>query len=150
MAASVPLKARCFLYRAEAQYRSGDYQSALASYETLYAKDESNEACKTGLSLCLLETGDYDRAKSLGVILGQVYSRIARDQINAGQYDEALNTIDTGLAEAGADDVGREELTFNQAVAWEYKGDYKSPGDPGKLRPEIHSRRKRSPGAGIF
>ena len=118
-------ESQMLLYRAEAQYRSGDYQSALASYETLYAKDESNEACKTGLSLCLLETGDYDRAKSLGVILGQVYSRIARDQINAGQYDEALSTIDTGLAEAGADDVGREELTFNQAVAWEYKGDYK-------------------------
>ena len=102
-------ESQMLLYRAEAQYRSGDYQSALASYETLYAKDESNEACKTGL----------------GVILGQVYSRIARDQINAGQYDEALSTIDTGLAEAGADDVGREELTFNQAVAWEYKGDYK-------------------------
>ena len=118
-------ESQMLLYRAEAQYRSGDYQSALASYETLYAKDESNEACKTGLSLCLLETGDYDRAKSLGVILGQVYSRIAKDQINAGQYDEALSTIDTGLAEAGADDVGREELTFNQAVAWEYKGDYK-------------------------
>lgn len=94
-------ESQMLLYRAEAQYRSGDYQSALASYETLYAKDESNEACKTGLSLCLLETGDYDRAKSLGVILGQVYSRIARDQINVGQYDEALSTIDTGLAEAG-------------------------------------------------
>lgn len=125
MAASVPLKARCFYTGPRLSTEAEITSPALASYETLYAKDESNEACKTGLSLCLLETGDYDRAKSLGVILGQVYSRIARDQINAGQYDEALSTIDTGLAEAGADDVGREELTFNQAVAWEYKGDYK-------------------------
>lgn len=113
------------LYRAEAQYRSGDYQSALAAYETLYAKDDSNETCKAGLALCLLETGDYDRAKSLGVIQGQVYSRIAKDQINAGNYDDALSTIETGFSEAGADEVGREELTYNQAVAWEYKGDYK-------------------------
>ncbi len=118
-------ESQMLLYRAEAQYRSGDYQSALATYETLYAEDENNETCKTGLALCLLETGDYDRAKSLGVILGQVYSRIAKDQINAGNYDEALNTIETGFSEAGADDVGREELTYNQAVAWEYKGDYK-------------------------
>lgn len=113
------------LYRAEAQYRSGDYQSALAAYETLYAKDDSNETCKAGLALCLLETGDYDRAKSLGVIQGQVYSRIAKDQINAGSYDDALSTIEIGFSEAGADEVGREELTYNQAVAWEYKGDYK-------------------------
>lgn len=118
-------ESQMMLYRAEAQYRSGDYQSALATYEALYAKDESNETYKTGLALCLLETGDYDRAKSLGVILGQVYSRIAKDQINAGNYDDALNTIETGFSEAGADDVGREELTYNQAIAWEYKGDYK-------------------------
>lgn len=118
-------ESQMMLYRAEAQYRSGDYQSALATYESLYAKDESNETYKTGLALCLLETGDYDRAKSLGVIQGQVYSRIAKDQINAGNYDDALSTIETGFSEAGADEVGREELTYNQAVAWEYKGDYK-------------------------
>ena len=118
-------ESQMMLYRAEAQYRSGDYQSALATYESLYAKDESNETYKTGLALCLLETGDYDWAKSLGVIQGQVYSRIAKDQINAGNYDDALSTIETGFSEAGADEVGREELTYNQAVAWEYKGDYK-------------------------
>ena len=59
------------------------------------------------------------------MIQGQVYSRIAKDQINAGNYDDALSTIETGFSEAGADEVGREELTYNQAVAWEYKGDYK-------------------------
>ncbi len=118
-------ESQMLLYRAEAEYRSEDYASALSTYETLYDKDEANETYKTGLALCLLETGDYDRAKSLGVILGQVYSRIAKDQINAGSYDEALATIETGFSEAGSDEVGRAELTYNQAVAWEYKGDYK-------------------------
>lgn len=74
-----------------------------------------------------METGDYDRAKSLGVIQGQVYSRIAKDQINAGNYDDALSTIETGFSEAGADEVGREELTYNQAVAWEYKAITRKP-----------------------
>lgn len=118
-------ESQMMLYRAEAEYRSGDYASALATYETLYDRDETNETYKTGLALCLLETGDYDRAKSLGVILGQVYSRIAKDQINAGSYDDALATIETGFSQAGNDEVGRAELTYNQAVAWEYKGDYK-------------------------
>lgn len=117
-------ESQMLLYRAEAEYRSGDYASALATYETLYEKDETNETYKTGITLCLLETGDYDRAKSLGVILGQVYSRIAKDQINAGNYDDALATIETGFSESGADEVGRAELIYNQAVAWEYKGDY--------------------------
>lgn len=118
-------ESQMLLYRAEAEYRSEDYQAALATYETLYGKDGQNETYRTGLALCLLETGDYDRALTLGVISGQIYNRMAKDQINAGNYDEALNTIETGLSEAGADDEGRKELTFNQAVAWEYKGDYK-------------------------
>ena len=118
-------ESQMMLYRAEAEYRSGDYQAALKSYETLYGKDNTNETYKTGLALCLLETGDYDRALTLGVIQGQIYNRKAKDQINAGNYDDALSTIETGFAEAGADDVGRKELLFNQAVAWEYKGDYK-------------------------
>ncbi len=117
-------ESQMMLYRAEAQYRSQDYAAALASYETLYEKDDANEVYKTGLALCLLETGDYDRAKSLGVILGQVYSRIAKDQINAGSYEEALATIETGFSEAGDDTVGRAELTYNQAVVYEYQGDY--------------------------
>ncbi len=118
-------ESQMLLYRAEAEYRSEDYKAALATYETLYGKDGQNETYRTGLALCLLETGDYDRALTLGVIPGQIYNRMAKDQINAGNYDEALNTIETGLSEAGADDEGRKELTFNQAVAWEYKGDYK-------------------------
>ena len=42
-------------------------------------------------------------------------------------YLDILKLCDlfTGFSEAGADEVGREELTYNQAVAWEYKGDYK-------------------------
>lgn len=118
-------ESQMMLYRAETEYRGGDYQAALKSYETLYGKDNTNETYKTGLALCLLETGDYDQALTLGVIQGQIYNRKAKDQINAGNYDDALSTIETGFAEAGADDVGRKELLFNQAVAWEYKGDYK-------------------------
>lgn len=118
-------QSQMLLYQAEASYRNGDYAAALEVYEMLYKKDESNETYRTGLALCLLETGDYDRALTLDVIKGQVYSYIAKAQIEAGNYDDALNTIETGFSEAGADEVGRKELTFNQAVAWEYKGDYK-------------------------
>ena len=54
------------------------------------------------------------------MIDGYVYNLKAVEQINAGEYDAALELIRQGL-EAG-DSV--QDLSYNQAVAWENKGDF--------------------------
>lgn len=86
------------LYRGEAEYRNGDYEAALHTYNLLLGKDGKNKEYQTGAALCLIETGAYDQALEYHVVDGQVYNRMAVDEIKAGKYDDAINTVDMGRA----------------------------------------------------
>lgn len=125
------IEEQTLLYRGEAEYRLGDYAAALHTYETLLEQEPDNADYKKGAALAMIETGDYKGALSLGVINARVYSRMAKNQIETGQYDEALVSVEAGtLALAQEEAVEdheeiRGELMFHEAVAWEYKSDFK-------------------------
>ncbi len=72
--------------------------------------------------LCLVETGDYAAALDLEVLQGPVYNRMAKEQIEAGDYERALEYIELG--KTFAEESAGRELAFNEAAAWEYKHDY--------------------------
>lgn len=115
-------EANVLLHRAEAEYRQGDYAAALHTYELLLKTDGENEEYKKGAVICLTETGDYEKALELDVLQDRVYSRMAAEQIEAGQYDKALEYI--GLGKTFSDETAQKTLKYNEAVAWEYKSDY--------------------------
>lgn len=108
--------------RADAEYRLGDYTAALHTWQLLLEKDEEKNAYKEGVVLCLMETGDYEEALKQGVLESRIYNKMALDQINNGAYDQALETIEKGMQ--SEDTSGRADLAYNQAVAYENKGDF--------------------------
>ncbi len=110
------------LNRAEAEYNQGDFEAALSTYQLLMESDKDNELFKKGAVLCMVETGAYEEALALNVLQSQVCSRMAAEQIEAGQYDEALATITRGRG--FPDSSAARNLDFNEAVAYEYKADF--------------------------
>ncbi len=108
------------LYRADAEFRLPDYDAAQNTYEILLEAEPENADYKKGIALCLVEKGDYDAALAYGVIDGYIYNLKAVEQIRAEEYDAALELIEKGKA---AGDSG-QDLAFNEAVAWENKGDF--------------------------
>lgn len=124
------------LYRAEAEYQLQDYAAALHTYEILLKGDHKEELYRKGAALSRMETGDYAGALELGIMDAEVYNRMAKEQIEQGQYDEALASIEQGLnawnqqtetVQDGQtiDPSVKRHLEFQQAVAYEYKSDYK-------------------------
>lgn len=73
----------------------GDYDHARASYQAVMQEEGESAAMYNGLAMCA---------------------------IAAGEYDEALSYIETGLALEG--DEGEQQLLFNEIVAWEGKLDF--------------------------
>ncbi|MGN0158300.1 MAG: tetratricopeptide repeat protein [Brotaphodocola sp.] len=130
------LEEETLLYRAEAEYRLQDYSAALHTYQILLKKDKHKFIYQKGVALALLETGDLEGALEMHVIDAYVYNRMAKEQIESGQYDEALVTIGQGISELdfASSEVQsytqeeiqmlKKDLSFNQAVAYEYKSDY--------------------------
>lgn len=129
------------LYRAEAEYQLGDYPAALHTWKILLEKDKKNPVYQKGVAIGLMETGDLNGALAMDVINAYVYNRMARAQIEAGQYDDALASVNLGRAaldeDAAARAAGeegiysaeealsiRKHLAFNEAVLYEYKSDY--------------------------
>lgn len=108
------------LYRADAEFRLRDYDAAQNTYELLSKENEENRDYKKGMARCLVEKGDYDGALALGVIDGYIYNLKAVEQIRAGEYDSALELIEKGKAAGDA----MQDLSFNEAVVWENKGDF--------------------------
>lgn len=108
--------------RAEAEYRLGDYTAALHTWQLLAEKDGEKDIYKEGIVLCLIQTGDYEEALKQGVLESRVYNKMALEQMNNGQYDQALETIARGMQ--SQDTSGRADLAYNQAVAYENKGDF--------------------------
>lgn len=110
------------LNRAEAEYRQGSYDKALETYRLLLEDDRDSDMAKRGAALCLMEQGSYEEALALEVLQAQVYNRMAADQIEAGQYEEALASINLGRG--FSDSLAAQDLSFNEAVAYERMGDY--------------------------
>lgn len=116
------------LYRAEAEYQLQDYEAALHTYEILLKEDNKKELYRKGAALCRMETGDYAGALELGIMDAEVYNRMAKEQIEQGRYDEALASVEQGLNawnRQPIDPSAKRHLEFQQAVAYEYKSDYK-------------------------
>ena len=110
------------LHRAEAECHLQDYDAALHTYELLRTSDEENSEYKTGAAICMLAKGDTASALALGVIDGHVYNHMAVEKIRSEEYDAALELIDKGMA-AGNEEAN-QYLLYNQAIAWESKGDF--------------------------
>ena len=108
--------------RAEAEYKQGDFAAALATYQIILKADSENEMARQGAALCLAEAGEWDQALALGVLQSQIYSRMAAAQIEAGQYEEAMQTIAQGRSLP--DQSAARNLDFNEAVIREKQGDF--------------------------
>lgn len=116
------LETDALLFRAEAEYQQADYAAALHTYELLLEEDPDHEAYKMGAAQCLMELGDCAAAMSYEVLQGRIYARMAKDQIEAGQYESALESIDLGRT--FYDEAAARELDYNEAVVYEFQGDY--------------------------
>lgn len=131
------------LYRAEAEYQLGDYAAALHTYQILLKEDKRNLVYQKGVAIGLMETGDLEGALAMDVINAHVYNRMAKAQIEAGQYEDALNCVtlgitaldeDAALRASGKDGIYtaeealsiRRNLAFNEAVVYEYMSDYET------------------------
>ena len=54
---------------------------------------------------------------------GSIYNLIASSEMASGNYEDALATVQRGLANASS---GRQELYRNEIIAYEYLGDFAS------------------------
>ena len=73
----------------------GDYEHARASYQSIMQESGESPMLYNGLAMCA---------------------------IAAGEYDEALSYIDLGLVME--EEEGKQQLRFNEIVAWEGKLDF--------------------------
>lgn len=112
----------------------GDYDAAESDLNQ--ALDKGNEEALLGLGKCAAASGDYDTAiadiekyiSENGVseddaqLAAVTYELYASSLIGAGRYDEALQACQDGLAVG--DSTTEAALTFDEAVVYEYQGDW--------------------------
>lgn len=108
--------------RAEALYEIEEYEQALESWQRLIEADPDNEEYKENAVLCMLETGDYEEALKLGVLQSRIYNKMALEKLAISDYEGALSVIQQGMAVD--DGSAAADLAYNQAVAYEYRGEY--------------------------
>lgn len=111
---------------------AGDYDKALEEYQKAYEKKPgAAEAEDTMLSLgqALTDAGRFDEAMKLyqnamndGVQNGELYNRMGLCELDAGNYDQALQYMEQGLQTG--DTAARKKLLYNQAVVYEKKLDF--------------------------
>ncbi|MCD8083247.1 MAG: tetratricopeptide repeat protein [Clostridiales bacterium] len=109
--------------RAEAEYREGDYEAALVTWQKLMEADPDNTDYKTGAVMCLIETGDLDAALQIGVAQGRIYNQMAVQRIAIEDYEMAEQYITLGKAYTD-DETAQKELAYNEAIVAEGTGDY--------------------------
>ena len=104
-----------------------DYIQAESYLLTAY--DEGNKEAAYYLAMTYEKKQDYVNAENLyKEYLSEhpndygIYNQYGAYLIGRGYYDNALVYIETGLELAADED--KQELLFNQAVCYEYKGDY--------------------------
>lgn len=108
--------------RAEAEYLQQDYQASLHTWRILLETDESSRRYKEGVVLCLLETGGLDEALSMEALQSRVYNKMAVEQIEAREYEKALETIERGIQ--APEKSAMEDLLYNQAAVYGYLGEF--------------------------
>ena len=109
----------------------GSLEEAKEKYQTLYAQNRGGaDTLKLlqALGAALREAGKPDEATELyqqavddGAANGELYNMLALNELEFGEYDQALAFIEKGLA---ASDGAREKLLYNKAVAYERKLDF--------------------------
>lgn len=153
-------------YRAEAEYKAGDYEAAAHSYGIMiqvdgekpeylnyrclslilagqtdqaledftksYAMDKQAPGSKEALlalGSALEEQGRHDDAIALynsavadGANNSELYNRMGLCMIDNEDYDQAISYFEKGISAGEGDALA--ELYFNQAVAYEYKGEF--------------------------
>ena len=141
-------------YRGEAEFMLGDYGAAAYTYDTLAKVDKpraeyyylgavslANSGDQDGaenrlesgkseaLGAAYMTAGDEEKADELyqtlvdeGFSSTEVYNRWMMAAMEKGNYEEALQHAEAGLALS--DDRAKKEIAFNQAVCYEYLGQY--------------------------
>lgn len=117
-------EAEVLSYRGEAEYKQKDYQAALHTYELLVKAEGEKERYQRMLCYIQTELGNYEAALSYGFADAEVYSRMALQNMEQEDYGNALENVRKGIEACAADNPVMQELTFNQAVIYEKKGDF--------------------------
>lgn len=153
-------------YRAEAEYKAGDYSAAAHTYDILlevdgekpeylnmrcmsralsgeldkaledftrsYSLDKqafAGEEAVLTLGAALEEGGQpltaitlYEQALADGMNNSELYNRMGVCMLDEKDYDKAISYFEQGIAAGGQEAM--DKLYFNQAVAYEYKGEF--------------------------
>lgn len=109
-------------------YHVGRYSEAVTELEKVDAKSHADAALYLGMTY--EATGDYNYAASVyntGMETSTnpaLYNRLGLCQMKRGAYEEALQAFQKGLM---CEDTSlKQSLRFNEAVAYEYAGDFKT------------------------
>lgn len=116
------LEKNVLMYKAEAEYKKGDYQAAVATCDILIAADGDKDEYLRLKSQGQMELGLYEEALTYLPLAPVVHNRIALQAIEEGRYEDALASIESGLA-AGDTEASRN-LEVNRAVVYERMGDF--------------------------
>lgn len=108
--------------RAEAEYLEADYGASLHTWQLLLENDEDSRKYKEGAVLCLLANGSLDEALAMEALQSRVYNKIAVGQIEAKEYEQALETIERGIQ--APEKSAMEDLLYNQAAVYGYMGEF--------------------------
>lgn len=121
--------------RCAARAQTGDWAGALEDYNR--AKELDTEKTAPGRIEAMLAAGAsleqrgataeamtlYSGAEAEGVESAELFNRMGLCKLGEDDYGEAITYFNRGLSAIDADSV--PELLFNQAVAYEYQGDFK-------------------------
>lgn len=109
-------------------YHVGRYSEAVSALEKVDTKSHADAALYLGMTY--EATGDYNYAASVymsGMETSTnpaLYNRLGLCQMKRGAYEEALQAFQQGLM---CEDTSlNQSLRFNEAVAYEYVGDFKA------------------------
>ncbi len=115
------------LERGKLYYYLQEYDNAKTELERA---DESDAEVLLYKGLVYDALGDFAYAKTMYEAYleqesadGSIYNLIASSEMASGNYEDALATVQRGLANASS---GRQELYRNEIIAYEYLGDFAS------------------------
>ncbi len=109
-------------------YYTGEYSQAIVYLEKV--KSNGNQDVILYLAMSYEALGDYNYAANVyssGLDLGEsavLYNQLGLCQLKLGRYEEALESFTSGLA--CNDTTLRQNLRYNQIVAYEMLGDFDS------------------------
>lgn len=115
--------------RGRLYYYSGDYESARTELEKAKTSGKLEAVLYLGKTYEALGDANYavtlyeDYIKQDNTN-GEAYNLLGLCRLALGKYEEALNNFQTGL-ETG-DNSAKQSLLFNEIVAYEYLGDFKT------------------------